>query len=249
MSISSLSKIIKYASCVCTKPYTLKYAGTEDIIRPVEGCYIRTSMWYADKCLCCGQCCRNYNTIFSDKEYQHLCTLDTPGHKEYVALQKDCILEVNGVPHVYHEVPHMTSKDSHGIYTNKHTDLNCRWVTLKDGLKLCRIHTYRTITCGFPHMEFRQSTSSPTSSLFHIQFGRNHQLGCKVDIKAEPYNQETKDDDLYWLHRLHEFTSEYGIETILPAIIECVENVDLNNLPKQDIFIPAHPARRLFQIS
>ena len=63
-------------------------------------------------------------------------------------------------------------------------------------------------------------------------------------IKAAPYDALTQEDDLYWLRRLDHFSSEYGIETLLPRVIECVESINLTNLPQEAIIISGK--RRLF---
>ena len=245
MAISSLDKIIHYINCVCLSDSIIEYEGTHIELKPVESVIILPNMWYKDECKCCGQCCRNYNTVFSDDEYSYLKTLDSDSHREYQRLQLDKVISVDGNDYIYHEVPPMNSKDTHNIYTDNGKALNCRWINLQeDGRKLCKIHTYRTITCGFPHMEFRRQKDSNTGYVGHLQFGRNNQLGCTVDIKAAPYDALTQEDDLYWLRRLDHFSSEYGIETLLPRVIECVENINLTNLPQEAIIISGK--RRLF---
>ena len=70
MAISSLDKIIHYINCVCLSDSIIEYEGTDIELKPVESVIISPNMWYKDECKCCGQCCRNYNTVFSDLSHK-----------------------------------------------------------------------------------------------------------------------------------------------------------------------------------
>lgn len=238
--ISSILKILNYLQYCSDFDGVVEFDDQVVKFKKIKELVISETLWHKDYCLCCGQCCRNYDTIFSEMEFEEVKKLATTSqaHQEVIdiAIQKNLV--VDGQSYIYYMIPPMVAKDSHGIKTFNGKVLNCRWIDLQpDGKKFCRIHDYRTITCGFPHLEFREIGKAHVHSLRHIQFGRNHELGCTVDLTSPEYDKATYDDDFYWLNRLYDFSVQYNIPTLLPKVLDIYKHIDINNPPKEDIVI------------
>lgn len=248
--ISSLDKTLHYMNCVCKDHYNLEFADSTYEMLPKEEVYIQPSTFCKDECLSCGQCCRNYDTIMFPTDYDEIKRRADEGQEPYQFYLENCkelLITVNGEEFKYLSVAPMISKDSHDIWCDRHTVLNCRWIFLRDGLKLCKIHEYRCITCGFPHMELYSNYNGTRGYLGHKQFGRNWQLGCKVNI-SRPLDKETLDDNIYWLTRLNIVADYLGINTYLSEILDTLYNVDISNPPKNTIILKRSKTKKLFQI-
>lgn len=250
MSISSLDKTLHYMNCASKGNHKLSFAGNNYEMTASNEFIIRTSMFFKDECISCGQCCRNYDTIMFPTDLDEIKRKSDAGQEQYKFYLDNCAelpIIVDGKEYKYYSVPPMTSKDSHDIWTNGNTSLNCRWIFLKDNKKYCRIHEYRCITCGFPHMEMWTNPSRNSGFLGHKQFGRNFRLGCQVDIKR-PLDQETLNDNIYWLERLNIVANYFNIDTYLPEVINFLKTVDVNNPPKYDIVFSKSSSKKLFTI-
>lgn len=249
--IPSVDKTIHYLDAVSKDNHHVEFAGISyDITRSSEF-GIRPSMFCKDECLSCGQCCRNYDTVMFPTDMEEINRRAADGQEPYQFFLDNCKedpLIIDGKEYSYISVPPMTAKDSHDIWTINHKVLNCRWIFLEGDKKYCKIHKYRCITCGFPHMELYQNHTRTHGYLGHKQFGRNHQLGCKVDI-TRPLDQETLDENIYWLRRLETVANYLNVETYLPEIIETLDNIDINDVPTDTIYFKdARRSRKLFGI-
>ena len=248
--ISSLDKTLHYMNCVSKNNHHLEFAGSSYELTAKDQFYIQPSTFCKDECLSCGQCCRNYDTIMFPTDIDEINRRAAEGQEPYQFYLDHCEelpLLVDGNEYKYFSVPPMTAQDSHDIWCDRHTVLNCRWIFLKDGLKLCKIHEYRCITCGFPHMELYANHQNTKGYLGHKQFGRNHQLGCKVDIRR-PLDKETLDDNIYWLTRLQTVADYLGLNTYLPEILSTLYNVDIDNTPKETIILRRSKVKKLFNL-
>lgn len=137
---SSISKILNYISCVSTADVQVKFKEKPDSSKecivelPANSkVKINASVWHKDYCNCCGQCCRNYDTVFSPNEFltvKHFAEQGSQPHQEIVDKAVQIEMEVNNVKHTFWSVPPMTNKDSHNIMVNTGTCLNCRWIDL-----------------------------------------------------------------------------------------------------------------------
>lgn len=240
MSISSVSKTLKYLECVSSAETTITFDGEVMNFPKQKALRLCKTFWHKDYCNCCGQCCRNYNIVYSKNEFEQVKKAELVlGNLSVTNLAERKKLTVGSNSYIYYEVPAMTKNEGHDLWVNSHTVRNCRFAYLEsDGVtKHCMIHNYRPITCGFPHMEFhRPRVEGGIPTLHHIQFGRNHMLQCNVDLSL-PYDEETYLSDLRWLHKLDDFGNEYNIPTFLPKVIQYIESVDWKNPPTQDIMI------------
>lgn len=249
--ISSVDKTLHYLNSVSKDRHHIEFANSYYDMVAKDEFFIQPSLFCKDECLSCGQCCRNYDTIMFPTDMEELRRRADAGQEPYQFYLDNCNslpMCVDGKSFEYYSVPPMSSKDSHDIWCDRHTVLNCRWIFMKDNLKLCKIHEYRCITCGFPHMElYMNKQITNRGYLGHKQFGRNHQLGCKVDI-SRPMDQTTLDDNIYWLTRLQTVADYLGIETWLPDILQTLNNIDLNNLPTHTIVLRRSNTKRLFGI-
>lgn len=248
--ISSLDKTLHYLNCVSKDYHKLEFAGKIYELIGKEEFGIRPSTFCKDECLSCGQCCRNYDTIMFPTDYDEIKRRADRGEEPYqfyLDNYDELPIIVDGQELTYYSVAPMTSKDNHDIWCNNHTVLNCRWIFLRDNKKLCRIHEYRCITCGFPHMELYPNHDHTKGYLGHKQFGRNWQLGCPVDIRR-PMDRETLDDNIYWLTRLRIVADYLGVDTYLPEIIATLEDTDLNNVPTDTITFRKQKHKSLFKI-
>lgn len=245
--ISSLDKTLHYMNCVSKDYHKFEFAGSVYEMQPKTEFNIRPSTFCKDECLSCGQCCRNYDTIMFPTDYDEIKRRADEGQEQYQFFldHMDRLpIIVDGHAKEYLSVPPMTSKDNHDIWCNNHTVLNCRWIFLEGDKKYCRIHKYRCITCGFPHMEMYSNKANNVGYLGHKQFGRNWQLGCKVDIRR-PLDQETLDDNIYWLNRLNIVADYMGVRTYLPEIIGILKDVDINNVPTGTITLSPHKIKNI----
>lgn len=237
-------------NCASKGNHKLSFVGNDYEMTASNEFIIRTSMFFKDECISCGQCCRNYDTIMFPTDLDEIKRRADAGQEQYKFYLDNCAelpIIIDGKEYKYYSVPPMTSKDSHDIWTNGNTSLNCRWIFLKDNKKYCRIHEYRCITCGFPHMEMWTNPSRNSGFLGHKQFGRNFRLGCQVDIKR-PLDQETLNDNIYWLERLNIVADYFNIDTYLPEVINFLKTVDVNNPPKYDIVFNKSSSKKLFTI-
>lgn len=237
-------------NCVSKGDHHLEFAGKSYDMTAKSEVDIRPSMFCKDECLSCGQCCRNYDTIFFPTDLPELERRTSLHQTPFVYYLENCNhlpITIDGVEKEYLSLPPMTSKDNHDIWCDRHTVLNCRWIFLKDDKKLCRIHRYRCITCGFPHMELYPNKDGTKGYLGHKQFGRNWQLGCKVDIRR-PLDQATLEDNIYWLDRLRIVADYFGIETYLPEIIGTLNSIDIDDVPTDTIVIKKGKQKKLFNI-
>lgn len=246
--ISSLDKTLHYMDCVSKGSYHLEFRDTSYDMIPKDEFILRPSTFCKDECLSCGQCCRNYDTVFFPTDLPELERRKEEKQTPFVYYLDNCDtlpITINGEEKQYLSLRPMNQTDSHDIWCNKHTVLNCRWIFVKDDKKLCRIHRYRCITCGFPHMELYQNKLHTTGYLGHKQFGRNWQLGCPVDIKR-PLDKETLEDNIYWLTRLQTVADYFGVETYLPEILESLSQVDVDNPPTDSIVFSRSKSKKLF---
>lgn len=238
---SSLYKILRYISCVSDFNGIVEYENEHAQFYKQKGIRISETFWHKDYCTCCGECCGNFNTIFSANEFETVKSMDDEPHKRAAELAVERKVIVDGQEFSYYEIPTLKSKDEPQIWNKRGTSIQCRFVDPQpDGkTKYCAIHLYRPISCGFPHMELRLNPKSPAnmSSLRHIQYGRNHMLGCPVDLKKLEYDESTYNGNLYWLQRLNDFADEYHIPTFLPKVIDYIKTVDWQNPPKEDVII------------
>lgn len=248
--ISSLDKTLHYLNCTSKENYHLEFAGSTYELTAKEEFGIRPSTFCKDECLSCGQCCRNYDTIMFPTDYDEIkrrADLGQEPYQFYLDNYKELPISVDGKEFKYYSVAPMTAKDNHDIWCNGHTVLNCRWIFLRDGKKLCKIHEYRCITCGFPHMELYPNHIGTKGYLGHKQFGRNWQLGCKVDIRR-PLDKETLDDNIYWLTRLNTVADYLGVNTYLPEILSTLNKIDIDLPPTETIILRKDRPKRLFNI-
>lgn len=229
---------MRYISCVSDFEGDVEFEGHVQHFIRQPAINISQSLWHKTYCLCCGECCKNFNTVFSAEEYKEVQRRANEGsepHKDYCSLAVELPLKVNGVDYHYVEVPPMSPKDPNALMNKRGTAIHCRYIDPQpDGKKFCRIHEYRSVSCGFPHLELR-CTQGHTPSLLHVQYGRNWALGCPVDLKLPEYDQETYENDVYWLTRLYEFAESYNIPTMLPQILEIFSKVDVANPPTENI--------------
>lgn len=248
--ISSLDKTLHYMNCVSKENHHLEFAGTSYEMTAKSEFYIQPSTFCKDECLSCGQCCRNYDTIMFPTDYDEIKRRADAGeapYQFYIENHQKLPITIDGKEFSYLSVAPMTSKDSHDIWCNGHTVLNCRWIFLKDNLKLCSIHEYRCITCGFPHMELYPNHEGTRGYLGHKQFGRNWQLGCKVDIRRS-LDKETLESNIYWLNRLKIVADYFGINTYLPEILSTLYSIDIDNPPTNTIVLKKPKMKRLFDL-
>lgn len=249
--ISSLDKTLHYLNCVSKNNHHLEFVGKSYELTAKSEFGIRPSTFCKDECLSCGQCCRNYDTIMFPTDYDELRRRADDGQEPYQFYLDNCSklpLLVDGKEFSYFSVPPMTAKDNHDIWCDRHTVLNCRWIFIRDGKKLCRIHEYRCITCGFPHMELYPNRSNTIGYLGHKQFGRNHQLGCKVDIR-KPLDEATLQDNIYWLTRLNTVADYLGIKTYLPEILDQLGKINVADPPTETIVLKRNCNKQVFVIS
>ena len=248
--ISSLDKTLHYLNCVSKENHHLGFAGSSYELTAKDEFYIQPSTFCKDECLSCGQCCRNYDTIMFPTDYDEIKRRADEGQEPYQFYLDNCkelSITADGKEFKYYGVAPMSSKDNHGIWCDGHTVLNCRWIFIRDGKKLCKIHEYRCITCGFPHMELYPNHTGTRGYLGHKQFGRNWQLGCKVDIR-KPLDKATLDDNIYWLTRLQTVADYLGVGTYLPEILSTLYNVDIDNTPKETIILRRSKVKKLFNL-
>lgn len=248
--ISSLDKTLHYLNCVSKENHHLEFAKHSYELTAKEEFCIRPSMFCHDECLSCGQCCRNYDTIMFPTDLDEIKRRAGAGEEPYqfyLDNMKVLPITVDGNDHEYLSVAPMSTKDNHDIWCDRHTVLNCRWIFLEGDKKYCKIHEYRCITCGFPHMELYPNHVGTKGYLGHKQFGRNWQLGCKVDIR-QPWDESTKQENIYWLRRLQTVADYLEVNTYLPEILETLINIDIDVPPKSDITFKLNRRKQLFNI-
>jgi len=250
--IPSVDKTVHYLDAVSKASHVIDFADVHYEMTPKEEFRIRPSTFFKDYCLGCGQCCRNWDTVFFPSDLDELYRQRDAGseaHAEYLDVMQEANIYIDGKEKKYYSAPPVFLRDSHHIWVDSHTTLNCRWIYIEDGKKLCKIHNYRCITCGFPHMELYMNHVRTHGFLGHKQFGRNNHLGCKVDIKKNHMDQVTLHSNIYWLERLQVVADYFGLSTYLPEIIDYMKHVDLNNLPTLDVtFNPFPSKRKLFDL-
>lgn len=249
--IPSVEKTIHYLDCISKQNYTVKFADCVYQITAKSEFYVRPTMFLKDNCLSCGQCCRNYDTVMFPNDMPKITKLAENGslaHKEYLDKAEKLSIFVDDTEKFYFSVPPMTAKDSHDIWCTKHNVLNCRWIFMLDDKKLCKIHDYRCITCGFPHMTLYVNGKNDIGFLGHKQFMRNHQLGCPVDIKKEPADKRTLDDNIYWLTRLNSVADYLGISTYLPEVIDYLKCIDIDNPPDDSLVLKRGHTKKIFNL-
>lgn len=248
--IPSIEKTLHYLNSVSKDNHKITYCGLTYEMTAKKSFGIRPTTFYKDECLSCGQCCRNYDTVMFPSDMPEIKRRAEEGQEPYQFYLDNCneySVYIDGKECRFFSVPPMTAKDNHDIWTTNHKVLNCRWIFLRDGKKLCRIHEYRCITCGFPHMELYYNHEHDVGFLGHKQFGRNHQLGCTVDLKR-PMDTETLEDNLYWLGRLQVVADYFDLRTYLPEIIEFLKRVDISDPPAETYFMKREQPKKLFNI-
>ena len=248
--IPSIDKTLHYLNSVSKENKHIEFSGVPYDLTTTEEFYIQPSTFCKDECLSCGQCCRNYDTIMFPTDYDEIKRRADEGQEPYQFYLDNCqefTLSIEGKEYKYFSVPPMTAKDNHDIWCDGHKVLNCRWIFIKDGLKLCKIHEYRCITCGFPHMELYQNHEGYRGYLGHKQFGRNHQLGCKVDIRR-PLDKATLDDNIYWLTRLNTVADYLEVKTYLPEILSTLYSIDIDHVPEKAIVLTKTRTKKLFNL-
>ena len=248
--IPSIEKTLNYLNSVSKDDHVIEYCGLTYKMEGKSSFGIRPSTFCKDECLSCGQCCRNYDTVMFPSDIPEIRRRAEAGQEPYQFYLDHCdeySVNIDGRECKFFSVPPMTAKDNHDIWTTNHKVLNCRWIFIKDNKKLCRIHEYRCITCGFPHMELYYNSDHTVGFLGHKQFGRNHQLLCPVDIRR-PLDKETLEDNIYWLTRLNVVAEYFGINTYLPEILEFLESVDVNNPPAETYFLKKSSQKKLFNL-
>lgn len=248
--IPSIEKTLHYLNSVSKDDHIITYCGLTYEIKAKNRFGIRPTTFCKDECLSCGQCCRNYDTVMFPSDMDEIKKRAEAGQEPYQFYLDNCseyLVFIDNEKRRFYSVPPMTAKDSHDIWTTNHKVLNCRWIFLKDNKKYCKIHEYRCITCGFPHMELYFNKDQNTGFLGHKQFGRNHQLKCPVDIRR-PLDVETLSDNLYWLNRLKVVADYFDIRTYLPEIIEFLDKIDINSTPTDTIFFEKTLPKKLFDI-
>lgn len=201
----------------------------------VEEVRINATFFQKDTCYGCGLCCTNYDTCFFPNELEYISSVERliefdeknlpieNQHKLFDLLEKQTIL-VNGVEHQLYVVPPLKPKEI-DLYLRANRPA-CRWIIPREtGEMHCGIHPIRSITCGLPHMNIIRASrgSSDNTVISHRQFGRNHQLGCKVPIGSshpQEFDKQTFDTNIYWLTRLKEAADSIGVQTWLPEVID-----------------------------
>lgn len=254
---SSVEKTFYYLSNVSREEHTIQCGKDEYPLYAKEGVIIRTSMFHADHCIRCGRCCGDFDTVFFGNEIRAFSqnTIIPNEIAEYPGINQDdsnlsarqlfmSIKQTVPVFVDYQErgeiifTPPTTAKTANYICPRKPNKRNCRYMGIDgEGNNLCTIHTFRPISCGFPHMELYGTEKNKYGFLGHKQYGRNSFLGCPINVKDEPYDESTKQSNIYWLKRLLDVSVYLEIETFLPEIISILENVDINNPPTKDIII------------
>lgn len=249
--IPSVDKTVHYLDAICKGHHVMEFAGVIYETSPKEEFRIRPSTFFKDTCLSCGQCCRNWDTVFFPSDLAELEKRASRGqesYQEYLDIMTEDTILVDGEEKIYYSAPPMYKNDGHDIWVTGHTVRNCRWIFMQDDKKLCKIHEYRCITCGFPHMELYMNIAKTHGFLGHKQFGRNNQLGCKVDIKKEPMDQGTLDSNIYWLSRLEVVADYFGVSTYLPEVLDYLRNLNLDDLPDMDVIFKPTRTKKLFNL-
>lgn len=247
--IPSIDKVLHYINAASKDNCSIQYLNNNYQITAKSEFGVRPSFFHKDECLSCGQCCRNYDTVMFPQDIPEIRRRAESGQESYQSYLDNCdeySIFVNSVEKKFYSVPPMTAKDNHDIWTTNHTVLNCRWIFIKDSKKLCKIHEYRCITCGFPHMEIYPNRTETVGFLGHKQFGRNHQLKCPVDI-WRPMDQETFNDNVYWLNRLKSAADYLGIETYLSDVLDFLQTVDITKPPAETVMFKKNRNRQLFK--
>lgn len=246
MSVDNISKLLQYLTVVSKDPVKIvnKKGIEETHGDKIESICLNRAFFYNDNCFMCGGCCPSESNVYTESEYKAI--------KEAT----QTMYEVWGLDYSYNE---KLNKGMHSqTVTINNKDINiyqydkdenimylpvrgreltrCSWCFEgNDHHYKCRIHPVRSITCIMPHLRFFHKSGSHNTSMGISQFGRNWQLGCKVEFK-EPKDEKEFDEiklsRISKLKRLNQVGFDMNIETYLPEVIDKINDLAFDNYKK-----------------
>lgn len=244
MSVNNKAKLFEYISKVSTHPIEITFEdGRHKTIGDnINWIDLNATFFYSDNCFMCGCCCPPENNVFSELEFVEAATLskdeydlyglDFTSNKKLIASCREETLIVNGInTNVYEYV-----RDENVMFLpNKGKSIDrCPWLFERDGKFLCSIHPSRSITCMMPHLRIYHRVGKDRSSIGVSQFGRNHQLGCKVKLEkpnSEEEFEHNKQVNLAKLNRLLAVSNSLHVETHLPTVIDAILEISYFTYP------------------
>lgn len=246
MSVNNIAKLLQYLTAVSKDPVKIvNKHGVEEIHGDkIKSICLNKTFFYSDSCFMCGGCCPSEPNVYTESEYK---AIKDANQTMYEVWGLDYLYNEKLKEGLHNQTITINDKDIHVYQYNKDENImylpirgrkltRCSWLFEDDHHNYkCRIHPVRSITCIMPHLRFFHKSGSHSTSMGISQFGRNWQLGCKVEF-TEPADEkefyETKISRISKLKRLNQVGLDMNIETYLPEVIDKIDDLEFDNYKK-----------------
>lgn len=232
MSISSSLKLIEYLKKCIKEDLVVQIRGEQYKYAKKFGMMIHPSFFLKDSCRCCGLCCVDEETVFTQSDIDVLdnsTVLQKSREDLRKSIQSETII-INNCDRIIYTSPKLRNQSKCAFEgVNRTPKTRCRWLNTGDtntvgfdGPHYCKIHAFRSVTCRIPHMVFRDSHDNKYGILSTRQYGRNWALQCpiKFDEVIDGHDIQTKINSLKHLERC---AADLGVRTWLPEVIKYLE--------------------------
>jgi len=220
----STEKMLQILSVFSKDSFTYQVLGKkQQNFFPPKFLYISPMLFRSYRCLeKCGWCCCGQGTPFSLDYYPFNFDKFKKDYPDHVNLFVEKTVFVNGEKKLFY------SYDQLPAFNNQ-----CNFLNLDD--RRCNIHDENPFSCRWEILKGIKRGKS--GYLTKQMFGRGWVVrnGNRALCELGPFDKKQFQEDLNIIREFQDFACYFGIETWFPKIVKILEELKLDDLPKEKI--------------